>query len=66
MQEFIVPDDDMLLLANSSLKYANSYLKTLENSLNKKTHFKNDLLYNTYLSENRKQGSYDILLIPCH
>jgi len=46
MQEFIAPDDDMLLLANSSLKYANSYLKTLENSLNKKTHFKNDLLYN--------------------
>ncbi len=46
MQEFIVPDDDMLLLANSSLKYANSYLKTLENSLNKKTHFTKDLLYN--------------------
>ncbi len=44
--EFIVPDDDMLLLASSSLEYANSYLKTLENSLNKKTIFKNDLLYN--------------------
>ena len=46
MQESIVPDDDMLLLANSSIEYANSYLKTLENSLNKKTHFTNDLLYN--------------------
>nr|WP_320037073.1 hypothetical protein [uncultured Bacteroides sp.] len=46
IQESIVPDNDMLLLANSSLEYANSYLKTLENSLNKKTHFTNDLLYN--------------------
>lgn len=46
IQESIVPDDDMLLLANNSLEYANSYLKTLENSLNKKTHFTKDLLYN--------------------
>lgn len=46
IQESIVPDDDMLLLANSSLEYANSYLKTLENSLNKNTHFTKDLLYN--------------------
>lgn len=45
-QELIIPDEEMMLLANSSLIYANSYLSTLENSLNKKTHFNNDLLYN--------------------
>lgn len=45
IQELIIPDNEMLLLANESLSYANSYLKTLENSLNKKT-FNNDLLYN--------------------
>jgi hypothetical protein len=46
MQEPIIPDEEMLLLANSSLLYANSYLSTLEKSLSKKEHFNNDLLYN--------------------
>ncbi len=45
MGELIIPDKEMLLQANESLSYANSYLRTLENSLNKKT-FNNDLLYN--------------------
>ncbi|WP_321519576.1 hypothetical protein [uncultured Bacteroides sp.] len=46
MQEPIIPDEEMLLFANSSLSYANSYLSTLEKNLSKKEHFNNDLLYN--------------------
>ncbi len=47
MQPSIIPNEEMRLFANDSLTYANSYLSTLENSLNNKKHFfNNDLLYN--------------------
>jgi len=46
LQEIIIPDPEMKILAISSLNYANGYFATFQKSLaNEKSRFDNDLLY---------------------
>ena len=47
MSETMIPDDEMRLLAISSLQYANGFYKTLSKSISsEKSRFDNDMLYN--------------------
>lgn len=47
MSSTVVPDEEMRMLAVSSLQYANGFFRMLQNSLNgKQSRFNDDFLYN--------------------